>query len=65
MRLQKLISLLLMVLGTAGVAAIAWQLQAWRYGLRITQQLQMALHHQRLEQTKRLIPEQQLSASDQ
>ncbi|QLG96527.1 lysis protein [Pseudomonas yamanorum] len=67
---------MLMVLAMAGAAAMAWQLQAWRYGVQLerqsafqtdalNQQLQTALHQQQLEQTKRLALEQQLSARDQ
>lgn len=76
-RVQKLVGLLvLMVLSMAGAAAVAWQLQAWRYGLqlerqltsqaaKLNQQIEAALSQQRTEQEKRLALEQQLNASDQ
>ncbi|MGR3968060.1 lysis protein [Pseudomonas sp. 910_23] len=65
-----------MVLSMAGAAAVAWQLQAWRYGLqlerqltsqaaKLNQQIEAALSQQRTEQEKRLALEQQLNASDQ
>lgn len=57
-------------------AGIAWQVQAWRYGIQLerlevlhaealSQQSLSAQRQQRLEQDKRLALEQQLSASDQ
>lgn len=57
-------------------AGIAWQVQAWRYGIQLerlevlhaealSQQSLSAQRQQRLEQDKRLALEQQLSARDQ
>ena len=59
-----------------GSAAIAWQVQDWRYGLQFEQQARLqaetlnqlvlaAAAQQRTEQDKRLALEQRLSASEQ
>ena len=65
-----------LVIVAGGSAALAWQVQDWRYGLQLEQQArlqtdtlnQMVLAsaaQQRNEQGKRLALEQQLSASEQ
>ncbi len=66
----------LLAILAGGSAAITWQVQDWRYGQRLEQQSrlhtetlnQLALAsaaQQRSEQDKRLVLEQQLSASEQ
>jgi hypothetical protein len=66
--------LLVAVAGAA--AALAWQVQAWRYGKQLAEQSQLhtdtlsqltlaASAQQRVEQEKRLALEQRLSASEQ
>lgn len=66
----------LLVALTGGSAALAWQVQGWRYGRQLEQQARLhadALNQQTLaaatqqqaEQDKRLALEQQLSASEQ
>ncbi|MBH8609991.1 lysis protein [Pseudomonas mohnii] len=65
-----------LVIVAGGSAALAWQIQDWRYGLQLEQQArlqtgtlnQMVLAsaaQQRTEQGKRLTLEQKLSASEQ
>ncbi|PMZ92734.1 MULTISPECIES: lysis protein [unclassified Pseudomonas] len=69
------ISGLLAVVG-GGSAALAWQVQDWRYGQQLEQQVRLhtdtlnqltlaAAAQQRVEQDKRLTLEQRLSASEQ
>jgi prophage endopeptidase len=69
----RLLGFLLLLAVSAGVA---WQVQAWRYGIQLehqealhaealSQQSEAALRQQKAEQDKRLALEQQLSASDQ
>lgn len=66
-------SLLVAVAG--GAAALAWQVQAWRYGKQLAEQAQLhtetlnqltlaAAAQQRVEQDKRLALEQRLSVSE-
>jgi len=65
-----------LVVLAGGSAAVAWQVQDWRYGQQLAEQarlhtdtlnqLALALSaQQRAEQDKRLVLEQQLSASEQ
>lgn len=67
-------SLLVAIAG--GAAALAWQVQAWRYGQQLAEQARLhtdtlnqlalaAIAQQRAEQDKRLALEQRLSASEQ
>ena len=67
-------SLLVAVAG--GAAALAWQVQAWRYGKQLAEQAQLhtdtlnqlalaSAAQQRAEQDKRLALEQRLSTSEQ
>ncbi|NWC92396.1 MULTISPECIES: lysis system i-spanin subunit Rz [unclassified Pseudomonas] len=69
----RLLGFLLLLAVSAG---IAWQVQAWRYGLQLehqealhaeilSQQNEAAVRQHKAEQDKRLALEQQLSASDQ
>jgi hypothetical protein len=69
----RLLGFFLLVVVSAG---IAWQVQAWRYGIQLerlealhaealSQQSLSAQRQQQVEQDKRLALEQQLSASDQ
>ena len=64
------------LLGVCLLMALVWQVQAWRYGAQlerqsaaqaraIAQQGQASMRQQQAEQAKRLVLEQQLSASDQ
>ncbi|KAB0517567.1 lysis system i-spanin subunit Rz [Pseudomonas extremorientalis] len=70
------IVVLLLVALAAGSAALAWQVQAWRYDGKLARQAslqaddlnnltQAALRQQQAEQDKRLATEQQLAVSDQ
>ncbi|MFJ2362436.1 lysis protein [Pseudomonas sp. NPDC087697] len=69
------VAVLLAVVG-GGAAALAWQLQDWRYGQQLAEQAQIqgetlneltlaAAAQQRAEQDKRLALEQRLATSDQ
>ncbi len=73
-RLLAMVVLLAVLVG--GSAAIAWQIQDWRYGQQLEQQARLqaetlnqlalaAAAQQRAEQEKRLALEQRLSASEQ
>ncbi|APC18188.1 lysis protein [Pseudomonas frederiksbergensis] len=73
-RLIGIAALLAIVAG--GAAALAWQLQDWRYGRQLAEQARIqgetlnqltlaAAAQQRAEQDKRLALEQRLAASDQ
>lgn len=73
-RLVAVVALLALVAGSS--AALAWQIQAWRYGRQLEQQSRLQaeardrlslamLAQQRTEQAKRLILEQRLQASEQ
>jgi hypothetical protein len=66
----------LLVAIAGGAAALAWQVQDWRYGQQLEQQARLhtdtlnqltlaAAAQQRVEQDKRLALEQRLSASEQ
>ena len=65
-----------LVMVSGGSAALAWQVQDWRYGQQLAQQARLQADtlnqivlasdaQQRTEQDKRLALEQQLSANDQ
>ena len=65
-----------LVIVAAGSAALAWQVQAWRYGLQLEQQARLqtdtlnqivlaSAAQQRNEQDKRLALEQRLSTGEQ
>ncbi|MCU1736239.1 MULTISPECIES: lysis system i-spanin subunit Rz [unclassified Pseudomonas] len=75
-RIAPYLTVLLLVLVASGSAALAWRVQAWRYGLQLESQALLhqqdlaeisnaAAAQQRAEQDKRLVLEQRLAASDQ
>lgn len=69
-------TVVVLVVLTCGSAALAWRIQEWRYGRQLAEQARLhsetlnqlnlvAAAQQRTEQSKRLVLEQQLSASEQ
>jgi hypothetical protein len=73
---RLLVSGVLLVALAAGSAALAWQVQDWRYGQQLEQQARLqaerlnqqtlaAAAQQQTEQDKRLVLEQRLSVSEQ